>query len=72
MADLIKLDIEGHEYPVMKKFFEESPREYWPEYLQIEQYRQVELNETVSLCLSRGYEITTRSRMNVILKKTVV
>jgi hypothetical protein len=69
MADLIKLDIEGHEYPVMKKFFEESPRECWPEYLQIEQYRQVELNETVSLCLSHGYKITMRSRMNVILKK---
>ena len=69
MADLIKLDIEGHEYPVMKQFFEESPRECWPEYLQIEQYRQVELNETVSLCLSHGYKITMRSRMNVILKK---
>ncbi len=70
-VDLVKLDIEGHEYPVMQKFFEESPQAQWPHFLQVEQYHRRDLNRTVSLCFSHGYELTLRSRMNVILKREI-
>ncbi len=67
-ADLVKMDIEGYELPVLQAFLETAPSDRWPRYLQIEQYRNEELNAAVKLCLERGYQILVRTRMNVVLE----
>ncbi|NOY29550.1 MAG: FkbM family methyltransferase [Planctomycetes bacterium] len=66
--DLVKMDIEGYELPVLQTFLETAPSNRWPRYLQIEQYRNEELNAAVKLCLERGYQILLRTRMNVVLE----
>ena len=66
-ADAVKLDIEGHELPVLKGFFENAPRDRWPFYLQLEQHRKEDLDAAVRLTMSNGYRLLERTRMNVIL-----
>lgn len=66
--DHIKLDIEGHEFPVLSSFFQDASPLRWPQFIQIEQYRDVELNDAVRLCLDHGYRIRLRARMNVLLE----
>jgi len=66
-ADAVKLDIEGHELPVLQGFFETAPRDRWPLYIQMEQHRNEELNAAVRLTMNNGYRLLERTRMNVIL-----
>jgi len=70
-ADLVKMDIEGYELPVLQAFLETAPSNRWPRYFQIEQYRNEELNPAVKLCLKRGYQILLRTRMNIILEYSI-
>lgn len=67
-ADLIKLDIEGYELPVLRQYLANVERPFWPIYVQIEQHRLHAHNEAVLLMLANGYEIVMQTRMNVILK----
>jgi len=53
---------------VLPAFLEMAPSSRWPRHLQIEQYRNEELNAAVKLCLDRGYQILVRIRMNVVFE----
>lgn len=70
--DLLKMDIEGHEHPVLEAFFKTTALEHWPTYIQVEQYRNEETNKAVNLCLEHGYGIALRTRLNVVLERATV
>ena len=65
---MLKMDIEGFEYPVLSAFFAGADRNRWPRWVQLEQYRKQSLNQAVELLLQQGYAIRRRTRMNVILE----
>ena len=69
-AELFKLDIEGHELPVLTGYFRQADPADWPRFIQIEQHRKHALNEAVRLTLAQGYRLVLRSRMNVLLEKS--
>lgn len=71
-AELLKIDVEGHEHPLLSAFFTTAPLDRWPVYIQIEQYRNEALNDAVNLCIAHGYQIVIRSRMNVVLQRSAV
>lgn len=66
--DVVKLDIEGYELPVLKGFFENAQHDRWPKYIQLEQQRKEELNPAVRYAMQKGYRLIKRTRMNVILE----
>lgn len=66
---VVKLDIEGYEFHVLKGFFANAPKKRWPHYIQLEQYRKSDLNDAVLLVMENGYNIVKKTRMNVILAK---
>lgn len=67
--DLLKMDIEGFEFPVLENFFKVAKEEKWPEYLQLEQHKGAEQTPAVSMALSKGYNIVLQTRMNVLLQR---
>jgi len=68
-VNLLKMDIEGYELPVLEAFFLQAEADCWPDYIQLEQYRKEAFNPAVKIALEKGYEITFQTRMNVVLKK---
>lgn len=62
--DILKLDIEGFESRVLKKFFDESDRNLWPKYLCTEFSHAPEVIELIT---SKGYERVLTARENCIL-----
>ncbi len=67
--DLLKMDIEGFEFPVLENFFKVAKEEWWPAYLQLEQHKGAEQAPAVSMALSKGYHKVLQTRMNVILQR---
>lgn len=65
---IVKLDIEGYEFVVLKSFFAEAPKNRWPKYIQLEQHRKEPYNEAVELTMEQGYRLILRTRMNIILE----
>jgi len=65
----IKLDIEGFEEAVLEDFLRNAPADRWPEWVQLEQYRERPLGAAVQLLQQRGYRVHLRTRMNVILQR---
>ena len=63
----VKLDIEGHELPVLQSFFGQAEKSRWPKLIQLEQHRKHALNEAANLVLEQGYRLVLRTRMNVVL-----
>lgn len=68
---LMKLDIEGFEYRVLHKYFDDQPDSKWPEYIFLEDLPLRREGDAVSLVLSRGYKIINRFDSNVFLGRTV-
>jgi FkbM family methyltransferase len=68
--DCMKMDIEGFEHRVLKRFFADAPRSLWPRAILME-YVAVHDEETggssLQLALSLGYLVRLRTAMNVIL-----
>ena len=66
----LKLDIEGAEYPALQGFYENcSSRDYWPTWVQIEQYKNAEPSQAINYLFNLGYKKVFEGRMNWILKK---
>lgn len=66
--DALKLDIEGHDLPVLTQFFEQAPASLHPKMMILE------LDETsaaplIELTQAHNYLIKTRTRMNVVVAK---
>jgi FkbM family methyltransferase len=66
---LLKMDIEGFEFPVLERFFEQADKSVWPEFIQLEQDRKATDNQAVELAVKHGYTKVRQTRMNIILQR---
>ena len=64
---LMKLDIEGFEWRVLRNLFEKSPKEFWPEYLLMEDEPTLREGDAVALAQQVGYRVMRRFSSNVFL-----
>ena len=64
--DALKIDIEGHETPVLSHFLTHAPRTLWPDLIVIEAPRGAS-TEALALLLDNGYGMLRRTRMNAVL-----
>ncbi len=63
----LKIDVEGHEVPVLRPYFAEVPRDSWPRLIVCELGREPVGPEDVEigrLLLDHGYEMQKRGRLN--------
>lgn len=67
----MKIDIEGFEYPVLKKFFEEASVSLWPKRIVIEHFQHVDGlvgGSSVQLLKEKGYRITKTIGHNYLMR----
>jgi len=62
----LKIDIEGHEYRVMRPFFEEAPRSLHPRYIQFEKCTDQQAESMRTLMDQHRYRRACTGRMNAI------
>ena len=63
----VKIDIEGHETPVLNAFFSESPRSQWPRMILIETRHDAGPDTgAAGLCLTQGYGRAQQMRQNAV------
>jgi len=66
-----KMDIEGYEYVLLKKFFEEAPRTYYPQTIIVEEHGHViDLvgGSSVELLINQGYRLTGHTDYNYFFR----
>jgi FkbM family methyltransferase len=66
---LIKLDIEGFEWRVLRRFFEDSPESLWPQYVFLEDEPRHREHDAVDLVCAHGYRVMHRFDNNVFLER---
>jgi FkbM family methyltransferase len=66
-VDALKLDIEGHELPVLTAFFKSAPKGLWPALILLEVSKHGD-TPAYDLCLAKGYKLAQRTRLNALLK----
>ncbi len=65
--DALKIDIEGHETPVLRAFFRDAPRSLWPRLIIAEIVGDGE-GTLRRLLVERGYRVERETKMNGILR----
>jgi FkbM family methyltransferase len=65
-VDALKLDIEGHELPVLTAFFKAAPKALWPRLILLEVSKHGD-TPAYDLCLAKGYKLAKRTRINALL-----
>ncbi len=68
-VDILKIDIEGLEPPVLRAFFRDSDPSVWPLLLLCERKETVRHRELERDLLERGYVLEVRTRLNMILRR---
>lgn len=66
-VDVLKLDIEGFELPVLTALFDTAPRPLWPGLILLEVQKRGD-TPAYDLCLSKGYKLAQRTRLNALLR----
>ena len=66
---LMKLDIEGFEWRVLRKYFEDAPKHLWPTLIMLEDETRHREADAVSLAVSHGYSVVNRFDSNVFLAR---
>lgn len=67
-VDVMKIDIEGYEEPVLNAFFANAPRQLWPGTILIETRHETAITHgAAGLCLMHGYELARQMRQNAVL-----
>lgn len=62
-VDVMKIDIEGYEMPVLNAFFATAPREMWPGMILIETRHEAAIHDgAAGLCLRHGYTLARQTR----------
>ena len=66
--DVMKIDIEGYEEPVLNAFFATAPRNMWPGMILIETRHEAAIHDgAAGLCLAQGYTLARQMRQNAVL-----
>ncbi len=65
--DVMKIDVEGAEYPALDAFFRTADRSLWPRAIIIEAGKGDLDQPPIRLCLAKGYRLAGRGRLNAIL-----
>jgi FkbM family methyltransferase len=66
----IKIDVEGAEDVVLAPFFRDAPKSMWPRLILLEDARSAWTIDLFSLLASLGYIVVSRTRLNVMLRRT--
>jgi FkbM family methyltransferase len=67
-ARFMKLDIEGFEHRVLRQFFQDTPKNVWPEYLMVEDNPERREDDAIKLCTEQGYDIIALPNANTFLR----
>lgn len=67
--DALKIDVEGVEDVILQPFFRAAPARLWPRLIIIEDARGSWQVDLLSILLSKGYSITARSKLNIMLRQ---
>ena len=69
--DAAKIDVEGGELPILASYFKAVPDARWPELLILERADLAgrDAPDAAAYAVSRGYAVTARTRMNVLLTR---
>jgi FkbM family methyltransferase len=67
--DALKIDVEGAEDKVLLPFFRDAPAALWPGLIVIEDSSAEWSTDLFALLASKGYEVSSRSRQNVMLRR---
>lgn len=65
--DAMKVDIEGHEFPTLERFFDTAPPAAFPRALLIETQHEKEGRSAFALAAARNYRTAVRTPLNVVL-----
>ena len=66
-VDALKIDIEGHEFPVLSAFFDRAPARLRPAMIIIETSHD---KKAAALISARGYETVFENNLNTVFKQT--
>jgi len=67
--DALKIDIEGHEFPVLKHFYENAPQTLWPSLVIMEIAHGNNETDLKNIFLSRHYKLINQHRGNVVFMR---
>lgn len=66
----LKIDVEGHEYPILKHFFSNAEKTLWPQAIVIEHVH--DKHNVINYLLDHGgYRIEGRTQRNLLLKRMI-
>jgi len=69
--DALKIDVEGAEDKILVPFFLAAPDALWPNLIIIEDTRDLWRTDLNSFLADRGYRVSTRSKLNLMLRRTI-
>jgi FkbM family methyltransferase len=67
--DALKIDVEGAEDKVLAPFFRDAPEALWPSLIVIEDSSAEWSTDLFALLASKGYEVSSRTKQNVVLRR---
>jgi FkbM family methyltransferase len=68
--DALKIDVEGAEDRVLVPFFRDAPSSLWPRLVVIEDSSSEWSTDLFALLKAKGYEVSSRSKQNVMLRRS--
>lgn len=63
---VLKIDVEGAEFNILQKFYDDAPKARWPELVVMEHFHS---KKALELLFSKGYSEVLRTKLNIVLKK---
>lgn len=69
--DALKIDVEGSEDRILVPFFLNAPDVLWPSLIIIEDTRHLWRTDLHSFLAERGYRVSSQSKLNVMLRRTI-
>jgi FkbM family methyltransferase len=67
-VDVLKIDIEGHEPPVLRHFLQHAPSSLWPGAV-ISEFKNQTAGDILALLAERGYRRRETTKLNFILER---